>query len=224
MIPLLHDLTGEVVLVFGGGPVGARKARRFGREARVIVLSPAFADREFHPDERRDPSAGVELVRAAPDPDDVPAWFDRAPPALAVAATDDGAVNEAVVRAARERGVLVNRADRSGEREAGSVVVPATVREDPVVVAVATGGSAPALSRYLRERFGEELKGGDEMASVVSDVREDLKRRGIPPEERRAAVRAVVRSGEVWKHLGSDTDKARRTADGIVAAELGDST
>jgi len=224
MIPLLHDLTGEVVLVFGGGPVGARKARRFGREARVIVLSPAFADREFHPDERRDPGAGVELVRAAPDPDDVAAWFDRAAPALAVAATDDGAVNEAVVRAARERGVLVNRADRSGEREAGSVVVPATVRDDPVVVAVATGGSAPALSRYLRERFGEELEGGDEMASVVSDVREDLKRRGTPPEKRRAAVRAVVRSGEVWKHLGSDTDKARRTADGIVAAELGDST
>jgi len=224
MIPLLHDFTGEIVLVFGGGPVGARKARRFGREARVVVLSPAFADRRFHPDGHRDPGAGVELVRAAPGPDDVPAWFDRADPALAVAATDDGAVNGAVVRAAHERGVLVNRADRSGEREAGSVVVPATVREDPVVVAIATGGSAPALSRYLRERFGEEFTGADGMASVVSDVREDLKRRGIPPEERRAAVRAVVRSDEVWKHLGSDTDKARRTADGIVAAELGDST
>jgi precorrin-2 dehydrogenase/sirohydrochlorin ferrochelatase len=68
VIPLLHDFTGEVVLVFGGGPVGARKARRFGREARVVVLSPAFADRVFEPDERRDRDAGVELVRAAPTP------------------------------------------------------------------------------------------------------------------------------------------------------------
>jgi precorrin-2 dehydrogenase/sirohydrochlorin ferrochelatase len=141
-----------------------------------------------------------------------------------VAATDDEAVNAAVVREARERGVLVNRADRSGERDAGSVVVPATVREDPVVAALATGGSAPALSRYLRERLGEELTGAGEMAAIVADVREDLKRRDVPPEARRGAVRAVVRDTRVWKHLGSDTDKARRTADGIVAAELGDST
>jgi precorrin-2 dehydrogenase/sirohydrochlorin ferrochelatase len=222
VIPLLHDFTGEVVLVFGGGPVGARKARRFGREARVVVLSPAFADRVFEPDERRDRDAGVELVRAAPTPGEVGAWFDRAEPALAVAATDDETVNEAVVREARERGVLVNRADRSGEREVGSVVVPATVREDPVVVALATGGSAPALSRYLRERVGEEIDGAGEMASIVSEIRTDLKRREVRPEARRAAVRAVVEDARVWKHLGSDTDKARRTADGIVADELND--
>ncbi len=226
MIPLLHDFTGEVVLVFGGGPVGARKAKRFGREARVVVLSPAFADREFQSEERerRDPEAGVELVRAAPAPEDVGTWFECANPALAVAATDDEAVNAAVAREARERGVLVNRADRSGEREPGSVVVPATVREDPVLVAVATGGSAPALSRYLRERFGDEIAGAGEMAVVASEVREDLKRRGVPPEDRRAAVRAVVRDAGVWKHLGSDPDKARRTAAGVAAGELEDST
>jgi precorrin-2 dehydrogenase/sirohydrochlorin ferrochelatase len=224
MIPLLHDFTGQVVLVFGGGPVGARKARRFGEEARVVVLSPAFADREFRPDERRDPDAGVELVRVAPGPEDVGAWFARAEPALPVAAPVDEAVNAAVAREARERGVLVSRADRSGGRGAGSVVIPATVREDPVVVALATGGSAPALSRYLRERFGEGLENADEMAAVVAEVREDLKRRDVPPEERRAAVRAVVRAEEVWKDLGSDTDKARRTADGIAAAELDDHT
>ena len=224
MIPLLHDFTGEVVRVFGGGPVGARKARRFGEEARVVVLSPAFADREFRPAERRDPDAGVELVRAAPAPDEVGLWFDCARPALAVAATDDEAVNEAVAHEARERGVLVNRADRSGGRDAGSVVVPATVREDPVVAALATGGSAPALSRYLRERLGEELTGAGEMAAIVADVREDLKRRDVPPEARRGAVRAVVRDTRVWKHLGSDTDKARRTADAVVADALGDPT
>lgn len=224
MIPLLHDFTGEVVLVFGGGPVGARKARRFGQEARVVVLSPVFADREFRPDERRDPEAGVELVRVAPAPDEVGWWLDRADPALAVAATDDEAVNAAVAREARERGIPVNRADRSGERGAGSVVVPATVREDPVVLALATGGSAPALSRYLRERLGGELEGAGEMASIAGEVREDLKRRGVDPEDRRRAVRSVVRDASVWKHLGSDTDKARRVADAVVADELGDHT
>ncbi len=40
MIPLLHDFADATVLIFGGGPVGARKARRFAREATVVVVSP----------------------------------------------------------------------------------------------------------------------------------------------------------------------------------------
>ncbi|MEF8828740.1 MAG: NAD(P)-dependent oxidoreductase, partial [Haloarcula sp.] len=47
MIPLMHDFEGETVLVVGGGPVGARKARTFAAEADVVVLSPEFADRSF---------------------------------------------------------------------------------------------------------------------------------------------------------------------------------
>lgn len=42
MIPLVHDLSDETVVVFGGGPVGARKAHRFAREARTVVVSPEF--------------------------------------------------------------------------------------------------------------------------------------------------------------------------------------
>lgn len=219
MIPLLHDFAGETVLVFGGGPVGARKARRFAREARVLVVSPEFADRTFRPDEG---TGSVELVRAAPQPADVPDWFDRASPALAVAATADEAVNEAVETAATERGVLVNRADHSGGREPGSVVVPATVREDPVVVSVATGGASPALSKHLRERLEAELAGAGELAELTAELREDLKKRGIPPEERRAAVRRVVRDERLWKHLGTGGAKSRRRADEIVSDMVGD--
>ncbi|ESP88760.1 NAD(P)-dependent oxidoreductase, partial [Candidatus Halobonum tyrrellensis] len=102
MIPLLHDFTGETVVVFGGGRVGARKARRFAREARTLVVSPDFADADF---------GDADLVRAAPAPDDVAGWVERAAPALVVAATDDDAVNAAAERAAREASALVNRAD-----------------------------------------------------------------------------------------------------------------
>ncbi len=47
MIPLYHDFSDETVLIFGGGPVGARKARRFAAEARVVVVSPEFGNRDF---------------------------------------------------------------------------------------------------------------------------------------------------------------------------------
>lgn len=215
MIPLLHDFEGETVLVFGGGDVGARKARRFAREARVVVVSPEFSrpTGEY---------GGAERVRAVPGPEDVPGWFDRADPALVVAATDDAAVNDAVERAARERGVLVNRADRAGGRDPGSVVVPATVRDDPVVVAVATGGASPALSAHLRERVEAELADAGAMADLTADLRGDLNARGVAPERRREAVRAVVKSGRVWKALGDGPANPRQVAENVVSDTIGE--
>jgi precorrin-2 dehydrogenase/sirohydrochlorin ferrochelatase len=213
VIPLYHDFTDETVLVFGGGSVGARKARRFAREAEVVVVAPGFPADDY---------GGTERVRASPGADEVSSWFDRTAPALAVAATDEAAVNEAVEAAARERGVLVNRADESGGREAGSVVVPATVRDGDVVVSVATGGTSPALSRELRRRVEREIEGAGELAELTAEVREELKSRGVEPAVRRAALREVVQSPQVWKDLGTVSDKPRRTVDAVVDAALGE--
>jgi precorrin-2 dehydrogenase/sirohydrochlorin ferrochelatase len=208
MIPLFHDFRGERVLVFGGGAVGARKARRFAREAEVLVVAPEFADREF---------GGATLLSGAPDPGEVGAWIDRIDPALVVAATDDEAVNAAVEAAAREHGMLVNRADRSGERDPGSVVVPATARDDPVVVAIATGGQAPVLSGYLREDAGTLIEGTGALAELLGDLRDELDEHGVETRKRRQALRAVVESSAVREALREgDRETAHEEAVGIV--------
>ncbi|MFB6116908.1 bifunctional precorrin-2 dehydrogenase/sirohydrochlorin ferrochelatase [Halosegnis sp.] len=215
MIPLLHDLTDETVLVFGGGPVGARKARRFAREARVMVLAPEFADADF---------GGAHRVRAAPAPEDVPRWLDQAAPALVVAATNDAALNARVESESRERGLLVNRTDTHGDRDPGSVVVPATVRDGDVVVAVSTGGTAPALSKHLRERLDDELANAGAMAELAGDIRERLQAEEVNPSTRREAIRAVVRDRQVWKHLGMANTKSEQQAHAVVNGIVGDDT
>ncbi len=211
MIPLLHDFTDARVLVFGGGPVGARKARRFAREATVLVLSPSFVDADF---------GDSALVRVAPDPTDVGTWLDRVDPALAIAATDDETVNDAVVAGARDRGILVNRADRAGGREPGSVVVPATVREDPVVVSISTGGTAPALSKYLREDIEERLGGAGEMAETLSALRRELKTRGVDPDRRREIVRDVTTRSDIWTALRTGASNNTEVIEEVLSAEL----
>lgn len=213
MIPLAFDFTAETVLVFGGGRVGARKARRFAAEATVYVVSPAFADADF---------GGSELVKREATPESVVEFFDAYEPLLAVAATDDEAVNDAVVAAARDRGVLVNRADRSGGREGKSVVVPATVDDGPVSVAITTGGASPALAKYLREQIEADIDGAGEMAALTAEIRADLKARDVAADVRRDAVRAVVRSPSVWKALRDGTAKPCREAAAVVRAHLGD--
>lgn len=213
MIPLLHDFAGETVLVFGGGSVGARKARTFAREADVVVVSPAFADADFDDAER---------VREAVDAAGAADWIDRTDAALVVAATDDGELNAAIAEAARDAGALVNRTDVHGERDTGSVVVPATIRDGPVVAAIATGGRSPALSRYLRQQLETELEGAGEMADLTGEIRDELQTRGVAPDDRRAAVRAVVRSSDVWTNLDRGRTKARQVADNVISDVTGD--
>ncbi|GGN08193.1 precorrin-2 dehydrogenase/sirohydrochlorin ferrochelatase family protein [Halarchaeum nitratireducens] len=207
MIPLAFDFTDESVLVVGGGTVGARRARRFAREARTVVLSPAFAAADF---------GDAELVRARADRETLDAWLSRLDPALVVAATDDGGTNETVAAAARSAGALVNRADHAGERAFDDVTVPATVRDDPVTIAVSTGGTSPALAKRLRERIGEAVDGAGAMADLTAGLRADLEAAGVPPEERRDALRAVVRSEPVWKALRSADTKSDQAVDDAV--------
>ena len=223
MIPLYHDFAGETVLVVGGGAVGSRKASRFAGEARVVVVSPAFADRLVDLAEGNPES--VELARAAPDAEAVRGWVDRVDPALVVAATDDAAVNAAAEAAALDAGALVNRtdvsaADRSDGREARSVVVPATVEDDPVRVALSTGGASPALAKALRERIEAEIDGAGAMAELSGTLRAELKDQGVDPEKRREAIRRVVRSEGVWKALQKRDSYARQEADSVIEEVL----
>jgi len=212
MIPLVHDFSGERVLVVGGGPVGARKARRFAREADVVVLSPTF-EADAYGESRR--------VRAAPDPEDMPGWLDRIDPALVVAATDSAELNDAIESAAAERSLLYNRADRSGPRDPGSVVVPATVRDDPVVAAVSTGAASPALSRHLRQEIGSTISGAGAMAELTGSLRDELD--DVDSETRRRALRAVLDSDAVWKALDTESTNAYQVAQDVIADVTGDS-
>jgi precorrin-2 dehydrogenase/sirohydrochlorin ferrochelatase len=223
MTPLYHDLAGETVLVFGGGPVGRRKADRFADETRVVVVSPTFdegllglaggADADPAPPR-------VELIRAAPDATAVRGWIDRCSPALVVAATDDPAVNAAAEAAALDAGILVNRTDVSGGRDPGSVVVPATVEDGPVRVAISTGGRSPALSKALRQRIESEIEGAGAMAELSGDLRSELAEAGVDPADRRAAIRRVVRSEGVWKGLQKGRSNARTEAYNVIEEVL----
>jgi precorrin-2 dehydrogenase/sirohydrochlorin ferrochelatase len=212
MIPLVHDFAGERVLVVGGGPVGARKARRFAREAEVVVLSPTFEAESY---------GDSHLLRAAPDPEEIPEWLDRIDPVLVVAATDATELNDAIEQAADERGLLSNRADRSGPRDPGQVVVPATVRDDPVVAAISTGANSPALSRHLRQELESTISGAGRMAELTGSLRDEFDT--IDPETRRGALRAVIDSDAVWKALDTESANARQVAKDVIADATGDS-
>ena len=139
--PLFVDLSGKKAVVVGGGTVGLRRAailRDFG--AAVTVISPAPGE----------PLEGISHLARNYRAGDLAGAF------LAVAATDDRAVNRAVWEEARTRSVPVNVCDCPGECD---FFFPAICRSGDLVAGVTGGGAdhrrtaraAAAIRKTLEE-------------------------------------------------------------------------
>ena len=147
-LPICIDLRGRHCLLVGGGEVARRKAETLLRAGATLrLVAPAI-----------DPGLG-ELVRQrggelrlrAFEPRDVDdVW-------LAVAATDDEAVNRQVRDVARQRGVLVNVVDQPALCD---FIFPSIIDRDPLLIAVSSGGRAPLLARLLRARLETTIPAG----------------------------------------------------------------
>jgi precorrin-2 dehydrogenase/sirohydrochlorin ferrochelatase len=147
---ILLKLKGRLCLIIGGGPVAIRKARGLqeaGARVRLIASDLTVPVEVL---------AGVEVIIRPYCSGDLEGAC------LAFAATDDRSVNAAVVREARQRGVLVNVADAPDE---GDFTLPALLRRGDLTVSVSTAGGSPALASVLRDRLAEQM--GPEWATVL---------------------------------------------------------
>jgi precorrin-2 dehydrogenase/sirohydrochlorin ferrochelatase len=193
--PLLLDLSGKTVVIFGGGRVGERKARLFSGHARVVVVSKSFS-----PGLKQIAEEGrAELICA-----DLSAGFRGylKDAFITVPATSDRALNAALEEAAASKGVLVNRVD-----EAGEVVVPSILRRDPLTIAIST--ESPALSKYLRQKLEEELTGNyQEMARLLAQMRKELKETVAGQGRRSKIIWSILQDPEVWRLLDLSYEKA----------------
>ena len=198
--PVFLKLAGERVLVVGGGEVALRKIRLLQRaRARIEVVA-----RALHPEAQ---AAGLALSAAEFEPAQLEGCR------LAIAATDDGALNARVAEAARARGIPVNVVD---DEARSTWITPAVVDRAPVLVAIASGGAAPVLARRLREQLEGLLPAAyGRIATFLGEMRDRLKR--VPVEQRRAVTEQFLDGVGCQRLLAGDAESAARTLDRLLA-------
>ncbi|RIH84239.1 Precorrin-2 dehydrogenase [Calidithermus terrae] len=197
--PVMLDLRGRPVLFVGGGWETEAKVRGLLEAgARVTLLSP----RE-HP--------GLEALAL----EGSLTWLrrgyrrgDLAGFALVFSHPPDRSLNAPVAEEARERGVWLNAVDDPARCD---FILPAAHRQGDLVVAVSTGGAAPALGVRIRQRLAREY--GPEYAEYLRLLRSfrPLVLRAYPHdfEARRAAWYRMVDSPALERVALGEVEAAR---------------
>lgn len=204
--PVFFDLSGQKVLIVGGGEVALRKVSLLERTGALItVVAPQIA-----PELMERAAAGkLKLAIREFAPDDL----DGA--RLVIVATARRAVNRWIAKLSEARNVPVNVVD---DREASRFIVPAIIDRDPVLVAVSTGGTSPVLARRLRERLEALIpKRIGELASWLKALRGAARQKLRDTDERRRFFETVVDGSAARRFIEGDSQGARRIAQQLLA-------
>src|SRR3954470_12836849 len=138
--PMFLDMRDRRVVVVGGGEEALRKVRLLLKSEASVTL---VADR-LHPELDGLVSHGAV------------AWlgtcFEAAmlDGAALVFVAADAALEAAVSAAAQDRGIPVNVVDRA---DLSTVITPAIIDRDPLVIAIGTEGAAPVLGQGIRQEI-----------------------------------------------------------------------
>jgi precorrin-2 dehydrogenase/sirohydrochlorin ferrochelatase len=212
--PIFLDLRGRRCTVVGGGRVAERKVQSLLRAgASVDVISPAVTPRLALLAARKKigltprPYRTGDLEGSAPPGPEGPRG---ARPVLVFAATNSPETQKAVRAEATAMGALTSAADDARQSD---FIVPASLAQGDLMVAISTSGSSPALARRLRRQLQTTL--GSEYRAYVRFLREARKhiKETVPDKEQRARIFRQLAAGPVLDWLRKGT--LRRGAEDV---------
>jgi precorrin-2 dehydrogenase len=161
--PVFLELGGRRAVVIGGGAVRDGKVQGLldaGAGQVLVVVPGPLGSLKLPTDHPR-----VLLENRAWEPIDLDGAF------LCVAASSDPEERDAIARAGRDRGVLVNVMDDVPNCD---FAAPAVVRRGDLLLAISTGGRSPALARRLREALGRQFGAEwEEIVEILHRVRDE---------------------------------------------------
>ncbi|GGW80113.1 siroheme synthase [Alteromonas halophila] len=139
--PLFIDSQDMHCLVVGAGEVAARKLELLLKtQAHITVVAPWVCDTI----KRLAASPNITLLEREFEDEDLTGHT------LVFVATDKPAVNQHVHDLARQHKVLVNVVDNTPLCQ---FITPSIVDRSPLVIAMSSGGVAPVLLRYMRQKL-----------------------------------------------------------------------
>ncbi|BAH82988.1 siroheme synthase CysG [Candidatus Ishikawella capsulata] len=140
-LPIFTDLNGRSVLVVGGGNIAARKIRLLNSSGANVKIVAHKLCKELQILQKKDK---IKWIANDFHVSQLKKVF------LVVAATNDNKLNKQVFTAATYYHKLVNVVDNP---VFCSFIFPSIINRSPIIIGISSSGTAPVLSRLLREKI-----------------------------------------------------------------------
>ncbi len=212
--PMFFDLSGQKVLVVGGGEVAFRKISLLMRTGALITVVAPEILAQLHKMAHANAAAQIQLnlqIRKFISDD-----LNQV--RLVIVATADRDLNRSIAKLAEERAIPVNVVD---DLKASRFIVPALIDRDPVLVAISTGGASPVLARRLRERLEALIpQRFGPLAVWLQELRKSSGERLPSTAVRRRFFETIIDGASASRFIEGDKQGARRIAQELLEATL----
>lgn len=214
ILPLMLDLSGRKIVIFGGGSVGERKAELFCGCADTVVVSLDFSERL----QELEASGQVRLSKL-----DLTAATDSklreivSGAFLVIPATSSSELNRKISNIAGESDILINQVDALG-----SVVIPSVIKRGDLVIGISTLGHSPAVSKYTRKQIENVITPAySDMIRLQDELRSFLKLHIKEQKKRKVLLWKVLENEKVWNGFSESYEKAAEEAYKIISDNVG---
>lgn len=209
-LPIFCQLRDRQCLLVGGGDVAERKARLLmDAGARLTVNALTFVPQfTVWAEEGMLTLVEGEFSETLLDA----CW-------LAIAATDDEAVNQRVSDAAEQRRIFCNVVDAPKQ---ASFIMPSIIDRSPLMVAVSSGGTSPVLARLLREKLESLLPQHlGHVAHYAGKLRSRVKKQFATMSERRRFWEKLFVNDRLAQSLANqDTSSVEKITEKLLTEPL----
>jgi precorrin-2 dehydrogenase/sirohydrochlorin ferrochelatase len=215
-LPLMLDLSGRKVIIFGGGSVGERKAELFCGVADTLVVSLEFS-RRLRELEVSGQIRLIQLDLSSAADSELREIISEA--FIVIPATSIFELNQKITSLARESDILINQVDALG-----NVVIPSVIKRGDLVIGISTLGHSPAVSKYTRKQIeGVITPAYSDMIRLQDELRTYLKEHVPEQRKRQKLLWKILENENVWNGLSESYEKAAKMAYAIISDYSGNS-
>lgn len=184
--PVNLNIENKKCVVVGGGKIAYDKIVGLLEAGALIdVIAPDFCSEILNLESQ------LNLIRADYSADKISTG------AVLIAATNNSELNQKIAADARAKHFLVNIVDDF----AGDFIVPSRIRRGDFLLAISTGGKAPAFSRFVRTMLENEFDGNFSAAlEIISRYRAKVQPQ-LPTHKARINFWRETLTPELWQMI-----------------------
>jgi len=208
LLPLLIDMQGREVVIFGGGKVGERKALMFSKYCKTTVVSKEFTEKLLIAQDSSGKDGFLYLHQVSGSLSDSAISMCLKNAFIAVTATSNLELNDRITYIAHSMGVAVNEVNGVGD-----VVIPSIIERGDVHICISTLGKSPALSKYTRIQIESVITPAyAQMSRLQAEMRDILKQK-VPEQTKRVEILwKILDDNSIWDAISKSYDDAYKKA------------